>query len=150
LINSLVDVGLADENRFIKTFHTFGMIRNTDRWELHAWIAVDWDEHGRLQLTNAMVTVDDRWTNGLNPGLIEQADGFGALIREFGLDPHYAWNYSDHISADPARKIQANELMGLTTVDFQGQPAGRVEDHQANRIAGLGEVTFGSESAFRD
>lgn len=126
------------------------MVPDTQQWELHAWIAVDWDEHGRLLLTSATVTVDDRWTEGINPGLSEQADGFGKLIREYGLDPSHAWNYSPAIESDPVAKRRANELMKLATENFEGKPAGAIEDSQSNRIAGLTELSYGSESAFAE
>lgn len=150
LIRPLVDVGLADENRFICMFHVYGMDPDTDTWELHAWIAVDWDEHGRLMLSANTVTVDDRWIDGLNPGLIEQADGFAKLIDELGLRPKFVWTYSPELVRDPAKKASALHVMNITTtIPFNAKPAGAIEDSQTNRIAGLGEVSFGSESAFR-
>lgn len=126
------------------------MVPDTQQWELHAWIAVDWDEHGRMLLTSATATVDDRWTEGINPGLSEQADGFGKLLREYGLNPVYGWDYSPALRDDPVARQNANELMNLKTKAIKAKPAGAIEDSQSNRIAGLTELSYGSESAFRE
>ncbi|WP_147276681.1 hypothetical protein [Tsukamurella tyrosinosolvens] len=150
LVTPLVDIGLASENRFISEFHTYGMVPNTDRWRFRSWISIDWDEHGRLLTSKANVAVDERWVDGEHPGLIELSDGFGALIRDYDLTPKYAWVYSDHIDNDPAKKQAAREMMGLNSVRLEVKPDGAVEDSESNRITGLEEVTYGSESAFSD
>lgn len=126
------------------------MIPGTTTWELHAWIAVDWDEHGRLLLSAATVSVDERWTHGLNQGLIEQADGFAKILHECRLQPEFAWTYSNAIGSDPNKLDHAKRVMNIVSSKFEVMPAGAIEDSQTNRIAGLGEVSFGSESAFRD
>ena len=40
--------------------------------------------------------------------------------------------------------------MGLNSVRLEVKPDGAVEDSESNRITGLEEVTYGSESAFSD
>lgn len=150
LISQLVDVGLAEENRYISEFHTYGFVPNTNRWQLHSWISIDWDEHGRLLVSNATVSVDDRWVDGENPGLIGQADKFGELISRLGLRPEYAWYYTPSLYANPEEKRAAKVHMRLESRTLECEPDGVIEDSQANRVAGLEEITYGSESAFPD
>lgn len=149
-VDKLVDIGLATENRYVAKFHTYGVSTESGRWQLHSWIGVDWDEHSRMVVTNSIVSVDDRWINGENPGLIEQADGFARLLSELRLDTTFAYELADNVSADPDLRARADVHMSLSSYRFTLEADGGIEFGAPSRLAGLGEVSFGTESAFPD
>jgi len=117
-IDLLVDVGLADDKRYIRTFHTFGMVSaEGDRWRLHHYVSVDWDEHSRLVISQAYVDVEDEWVDG-PPGAIAHAEGFAHLIRKFELRPVFAWEFSEEIQANPDLREDALRTLGISTKEW--------------------------------
>lgn len=150
-ISNLVDVGLANENRWIVRFDTYAHYPGEDNWVLHFQIAVDWNEHGRLVVETSMVDIDDRWTGDVNPALMEAAKGFAKIVGDLNLeidprfDPHPRLYQADH--ADELKRMQAE--LHSTTADSP-KPAGAVEDGVGGSLSGIGEVSMKMRMAFRD
>lgn len=148
-MDSLVDVGLAADTRYISGFHTYGVSRESRRWQLHSFISIDWDEHARLIVTNSTVAVDDRWLEGENPGLVEQADRFTKLLADLDLEPRFMYTVAPQWRS-AERWAEAGQRLGIPLKRSDIEPDGQIERGERNRPAGLAEVSFVVESAFPD
>ncbi|WP_030517908.1 hypothetical protein [Nocardia sp. NRRL WC-3656] len=147
-INRLVDTGLADDNRWIQKFHSYGKRSpEGDEWVLHFYIDIDWDEHGRMVVEFPEMGAPDQWRQGVNPGLRSAARDFAQLLDDEQLVLVRQVTLADWVYDDPAQmKLVQNELK-LTSAKKLA-PAGEIETTGADMVGDLSELTFAIEIAY--
>ncbi|WP_460530431.1 hypothetical protein [Humibacter ginsengiterrae] len=107
---------------------------------------MDWDEYGRLVVTNSTVSLSERWADGEYQGLMGQAEGFRQLLDDMELRPHFAYTLAPDWQVGDGR-LKALSHMGLTGGPFSLKPDGEVDGGGREIIPGLSEVSFGIETA---
>lgn len=148
MIDNVVDNGLDSSNRWIAALHSYGFLEGKpDRWVARFWIKIDWDMHGRLAVEYPKLSVDDRWSEGINPGLLYAARGFGKILREEGLKLRPVLTMAKFLETDTESLALAQRVLHAKPPAPAPKPAGRVVSNMTDSVGDLSELTFSMELA---
>lgn len=152
VVNRLVDVGLSRENRWLYKLNSYGLdpdAPDDDLWLARFGLHVDWDEHDRLVVEYSSVQVDERWEDGVNPGLKAAARAFAEDVRAEGLVVAHRFSFVDRIKDDLAQLAAVRQALN-SRVAASPVPAGTVMSTGVDTVGDLAELSFSYEIATKE